>query len=370
MAQRRRFTPEFKRQAVQLLNAGQRPAAEIARELGVPRNRLYKWQKAVAAHGGAFPGSGRQAEPAAELARLKRELARVTEERDILKKSRRVFCEGVPMRYAFIRTHAHIYRVARLCASLAVSRSGYYAWRGRPVSAHAAEDQRLLPVLRHLHQQAREEYGAIKLWRALTRSGVRCGRHRVARLRKLAGLEARRVRRFRVIVEHHQLPPPAPNVLQQRFVTTGLNRVWVGDFTMVATRAGWLYVAVLPDLYSRRVIGWAMSVKPDQQLTLNALAMATHQRRVQPGLIHHSDQGAQYSCLAYQRQLTTLGITPSMSRKGNCYDNAVAESFFSTLKNELGHHQTYRPATTRAERSLRLLKGFIIASDCIRVLTT
>ena len=262
------------------------------------------------------------------------------------------------MRYAFIRTQERTHQVARLCAALAVSRSGYYAWRDRPVSARAADDQRLLPILRHLHQQAREEYGAIKLWRALKQSGVRCGRHRVARLRTLAGLEAKRVRRFRVSVAHHHLPPPAPNVLQQRFVTTALNRVWVGDFTMVATRAGWLYVAVLLDLYSRRVIGWAMSHTPDQQLTLDALAMATRQRRVAPGLIHHSDQGAQYSCLAYQRQLTTLDVTPSMSRKGNCYDNAVAESFFSTLKNECVHHQTYQTRDDASRDIFAYIEGF------------
>ena len=142
--------------------------------------------------------------------------------------------------------------------------------------------------------------------------------------------------------------PPAPNVLRQCLVTTRLHRVWVGDFTHVPTRAGWLYVAVLLDLYSRRVIGWAMRDKPDQQLTLTALAMAIRQRRVQPGLIHHSDQVAQYSCGAYQQRLSALGIMPSMSRKGNCYDNAVAESFFSTLKNELVHHHTYH---TREEAS-------------------
>jgi len=262
------------------------------------------------------------------------------------------------VRYAFIRTQARTHRVTRLCAALAVSRSGYYAWRDRPVSARTAEDQRLLPVLCRLHQQAREEYGAIKLWRAVNERGIRCGRHRVARLRKLAGLEARRIRRFRVIVEHHQLPPPAPNLLQQCFVTTTLNRVWVGDFTHVATRAGWLYVAVLLDLYSRRVIGWAMRAKPDQQLTLEALAMAVRQRRVQPGLIHHSDQGAQYSCLAYQHRLLTLGMTPSMSRKGNCYDNAVAESFFSTLKNELIHHQTYHTREDASREIFAFIEGF------------
>lgn len=262
------------------------------------------------------------------------------------------------MKYAFIRTHEPNYRVTRLCAALTVSRSGYYAWRDRPPSARAVEDQRLLLLLRQLHREMREEYGAIKLWREAIRRGLRCGRHRVARLRKLGRLEAKRVRRFRLIVEHHQLPPPAPNLLQQRFVTTMLNRTWVGDVTMVPTRAGWLYVAVLLDLCSRRVIGWAMRHKPDQQLTLMALAMAVRQRRIRPGLIHHSDQGAQYSCVAYQRQLFTLGITPSMSRKGNCYDNAVAESFFSTLKNELIHHQTYHTREEAGREIFAFIEGF------------
>lgn len=262
------------------------------------------------------------------------------------------------MRYAFIRTQEAHHAVTRLCRALAVSRSGYYAWRDRPPSVRATEDQQLLLALRTLHHEMREQYGAIKLWREATGRGLQCGRHRVARLRKQGGLEARRVRRFRIIVEHHQLPPPAPNVLQQRFEATRLNRIWVGDFTMVATRAGWLYVAVLLDLYSRRAIGWAMSAKPDQQLTLDALAMAVGQRRVQPGLIHHSDQGAQYSGTAYQRQLMSLGMTPSMSRKGNCYDNAVAESFFSTLKNELVHHQTYHTRDEACREIFAFIEGF------------
>jgi len=226
------------------------------------------------------------------------------------------------------------------------------------MSARVVADRRLLPLLRQIHQEMREEYGAIKLWREATARGIRCGRHRVARLRKLGGLETKRMRRFRVIVEHHQLPPPAPNVLQQRFETTGLNRVWVGYFTMVPTRAGWLYVAVLLDLYSRRVIGWAMRSKPDQQLTLDALAMAVRQRHLRPGLIHHSDQGAHYSGLAYQRQLTAFGLTPSMSRKGNCYDNAVAESFLSTLKNELIHHQPYHTQDEASREIFAFIEGF------------
>lgn len=262
------------------------------------------------------------------------------------------------MKYAFIRTHEQTYRVTRLCRALGVSRSGYYAWRDRPPSARALEDQRLLSLLRQLHQETREGYGAVKLWREARRRGIRCGRHRVVRLRKLGRLEARRVRRFRVIVEHHQLPAPAPNVLQQCFLATTLNHIWVGDVTLISTRAGWLYVAVLLDLCSRRVIGWAMQDKPDHQLTLTALAMAVRQRRIRPGLIHHSDQGAQYSCIAYQRQLNAIGITPSMSRKGNCYDNAVAESFFSTLKNELVHHQTYHTREDASREIFAFMEGF------------
>ena len=166
------------------------------------------------------------------------------------------------------------------------------------------------------------------------------------------------MRRFRIIVEHHQLPPPAPHRLQQCFALSPLNRVWVGDITMVPTRAGWLYVAVFLDLCSRRVIGWALRDKPDQELTLTALTMAIRQRRICPGLIHHSDQGAQYSCVAYQQQLIARGITPSRSRKGNCYDNAVAERFFSTLKNELVHHQTYHTREEAGREIFAFIEGF------------
>ena len=262
------------------------------------------------------------------------------------------------MRYAFIRTQEQHHRVARLCRALAVSRSGYYAWRMRRVSARAVEDDLLIGLLRQLHQETREHYGAIKLWREAQARGIRCGRHRVARLRKLAGLQARRVRRFRLIVEHHQFPPPAPNLLRQCFVIPRLNRVWVGDVTHVPTRTGWLYVAVLLDLCSRRVVGWHMSAKPDQELTLTALAMAVRQRSVRPGLIHHSDQGPIYTGVGYQRELAALRITPSMSRKGNCYDNAVAESFFSTLKNELVHHRTYLSREEASREIFAFIEGF------------
>ena len=228
-----------------------------------------------------------------------------------------------------------------MCGVLQVSRSGYYAWRTRPTSARQQANARLLAQMRQLHTQTRERYGAVKLWHALTARGVSCGRHRVARLRRVHGLIARRIRRFRLVVERHQFAPPAPNRLQQRFVAPAANRIWAGDLTAIATRAGWLYLAVLLDLYSRRVIGWAMSATPDKQVAVAALRMAVAQRQPPPWLIHHSDQGALYTSGAYQQVLIQQGLVASMSRKGNCYDNAVVESFFSTLKNELVHDRDY-----------------------------
>ena len=245
------------------------------------------------------------------------------------------------MKYQFITTQGDAHRVERLCAVLGVSRSGYYAWRRRPASAQASANGLLLERMQQLHRQTQARYGAVKMWHALLASGMACGRHRVARLRRMHGLEARRTRRFRMVVEQHQFAPPAPNRLQQVFVAPAVNRIWVGDVTAIATRAGWLYLAVLLDLYSRRVIGWAMSAKPDQHLTIEALRMALVSRRPHRGLIHHTDQGATYTSVAYQHRLAEHGIAASMSRKGNCYDNAVAESFFSTLKNELVHERDY-----------------------------
>jgi transposase InsO family protein len=246
------------------------------------------------------------------------------------------------MRYRFVHAHQAEYRLTRLCQTLSVSRSGYYAWCRRPASARSRANAQLLEHLRQLHRQTKARYGAVKMWHALLAAGIACGRHRVARLRRAHGLEARRTRRFRVVVEQHQFAPPAPNRLHQVFVAPAVNRIWVGDLTAIATRSGWLYLAVLLDLYSRRVIGWAMSAKPDQHLALEALQMALVSRRPHQGLMHHTDQGATYTSVAYQQRLAEHGIAASMSRKGNCYDNAVAESFFSTLKNDLVHERDYQ----------------------------
>ena len=219
-----------------------------------------------------------------------------------------------------------------------VSRAGFYAGRTRGESDRHRRDRALLAHIAHVHEASRQAYGAVKTWRELRARGIACGKHRVERLRRQAGIEARRKRRFRVIVEHHHTAPAAPNLVQRRFQVPAPNRVWVGDITFIRTRAGFLHVAVLRDLYSRRVVGWAMGARPNRPLALNALDMALRTRGPPAGLVHHTDPGPLYRAHAYPERLSASGLQPSMSAKGNAYDNAVAESFFSNLKNELAHH--------------------------------
>jgi putative transposase len=241
------------------------------------------------------------------------------------------------VKYAFIRSQREQFRVTRMCEVLEVSRGGYYEWLERRPSAHAKHEVRLLDHIRQVHYANRQAYGAVKTWRELQRQGVECGKHRVARLRRTHAIQTLRQRRFKLTVEHHYTAPAAPDLVGQHFSTEAPDRVWVGDVTFIRTRAGFLYLAILLDLYARRVVGWSMSHKPDVGLVLGALNMAL-ERRPPAGLIHHTDRGALYSARLYREAMFSRGLRPSMGAKGSAYDNAVAESFFSNLKNELVHH--------------------------------
>jgi putative transposase len=227
-----------------------------------------------------------------------------------------------------------------MCKVLQVSRSGYYGWRDRPESERSRQERALLVQIRRIHESNKQAYGAIKTWRTLRKAGIVCGKNRVARLRSLAGIEARRKRKFRLAYQSRQ-HTAVPNLLRAPFAASGPNKVWMVDVTFIPTRAGWLYLAVLVDLYSRLVVGWSMKERPNQELVNEALMMAVEQRNPEPGIIHHSDQGRLYASTIYTQLLSRSGMVRSMSRKGNCYDNAVAESFFSSLKNELIHHRDY-----------------------------
>lgn len=238
----------------------------------------------------------------------------------------------------FIDEHRNEYPVSTMCHLLHVCRSGFYAWESRPESRRVREDRALLAHIERIHRASREAYGTVKTWKDLNQRGIGCGRNRVARLRKQAGIEARRTRRFRVTTQSRHSYPVAANLLDRAFSVDRPNRVWVGDITFIPTQAGWLYLAILVDLFARRVVGWAMSRYIDRELVTDALAMALERRRPAPGLMHHTDQGRQYATGSYRQRLIAHGISPSMSRKGDCFDNACAESFMSTLKNELTHH--------------------------------
>jgi putative transposase len=242
------------------------------------------------------------------------------------------------VKYSFIRAHEGHFRVASLCRALKVSRSGFYEWHDRPEPRRSTLNRSLLAKIRRVHAENREAYGAVKTWHALLRQGILCGRHRVARLRKLGGIEAKRKRRFRVMTEHHHISAKAPDLLQRQFNSHTPNGAWVGDMTFIRTRTGWLHLAILIDLFSRRVVGWAMNDRPNETLSLAALEMALIHRGPKPGLIHHTDQGVIYRARSYLARLAQFSVLPSMGGKKSAYDNAVAESFFSNLKAELVHH--------------------------------
>lgn len=222
-----------------------------------------------------------------------------------------------------------------MCRVLSVSASGYYGWLKKPKSKRTLANEDLLIDIKRIHVENKEAYGVIKVWKVLKQEGIRCGKNRVARLRQIHGIEAKRKCRFRITTQSRKSQRVEPNLLNRCFNVQEPNRIWLGDVTYIATRTGWLYLAVMIDLYSRKVVGWSMSNENNKQLVINALDMALARRCPKGKIIHHTDRGALYGSDDYVQRLRMNNIVQSMSRKGDCYDNAVAESFFSSLKNEL-----------------------------------
>jgi putative transposase len=239
------------------------------------------------------------------------------------------------VKFGFIRVQKAFHAVKTLCRVLEVSRSGFYAWCRRPASQRAIEDSRLVAEVAAIFDENKRRYGSQRITCELRDDGVRVGRHRVRRLMHQLGLRARRRRRWVRTTDSRHPHPIAPNLLARNFTVDAPNRAWVADITYLPTKMGWLYLAVVIDLFSRAVVGWSMSRRIDGKLTLDALDAALLRRRVEPGLIVHSDRGTQYAATGYQQRLQQRGMICSMSRKGDCWDNAVVESFFATLKIEL-----------------------------------
>jgi len=239
------------------------------------------------------------------------------------------------MKYQFMADHEGEFGIVRMGRVLGVGRSGYYAWLSRPTCERKQANQALVVQINEEYQISRKTYGSPRIHAALQRKGIRCGRNRVARLMHLHGITARKRQKRRPVTTQREVSAvPAPNLLNQDFSTLAPNHTWVSDITYIDTAEGWLYLASVLDLFSRKIVGWAMADRIDSSLVEEAFEMAVLRRYPTPVLMHHSDQGRQYTSQAYQNCLADLQCQVSMSRVGNCYDNAVMESFFGTLKAE------------------------------------
>jgi transposase InsO family protein len=260
------------------------------------------------------------------------------------------------VRYRFIDVHRSEHAVVTMCRVLGVSKAGYYAWRYRAPSERDLSNRRLAVEIRTVHRRSRQTYGSPRVHAELVARGRSVNRKRVERVMRLEGIRAKTKRKFRVTTDSRHGEPIAPNVLQREFAVervAGWDRVWASDITYISTLEGWLYLAVVLDLGSRRVVGWAMRHTLERRIACDALAMAMERRCPEPGVLHHSDRGCQYASGDFRAMLDGAGMTSSMSRKGDCWDNAVVESFFSTLKSELVEDAKW---VTREEARLALFE--------------
>ncbi|WP_218683549.1 IS3 family transposase [Citrobacter braakii] len=326
----KRYPEEFKIEAVkQVVDRGY-SVASVATRLDITTHSLYSWIKK---YGPDSSTNKEQSDAQAEIRRLQKELKRVTDERDIFKKSRGVLRKAVRLRYAFIRDNTCCWPVRLLCRVLDVHPSGFYAWLQQPHSQRHQADLRLTGQIKQFWLESGCVYGYRKIHLDLRDSGQQCGVNRVWRLMKRVGIKAQvgyrspRARKGEASIV-------SPNRLQRQFNPDAPDERWVTDITYIRTHEGWLYLAVVVDLFSRKIIGWSMQPRMTKDIVLNALLMAVWRRNPQKQVLVHSDQGSQYTSHEWQSFLKSHGLEGSMSRRGNCHDNAVAESFFQLLKRE------------------------------------
>ena len=263
------------------------------------------------------------------------------------------------MRFRFIEDRRADYPVRILCDVLGVSPAGYYAWRSRPQSRRSVANRDLVDDIKRVHLDNRGRYGSPRIHAELKAQGRGVGRGRIERLMRRHGIRAimARPRRVRTTDSRHDFPI-APNLLERNFTAVAPNRIWLADITYVETDQGWLYLATVMDLYSRKIVGWAMADHLRAELPLAALKMAISVQRPGAGLIHHSDRGVQYASVDYRKVMHSAGFRASMSRKGDCYDNAPMESFFHTLKTELVHHRDYQTRADAQRDIFAFIEGF------------
>ncbi|WP_369600085.1 IS3 family transposase [Hahella sp. SMD15-11] len=336
---RKRYSEDFKKEALALADSVGISAA--AKDLGLHESQLYNWRsKARQAQG----QSEAEQQLAAENARLKRQLAQQAEELAIFKKGGGVLRQEPEVKYVFMQAHEGEFRLKTMSRVLCVSRSGYYAWRRRQVARSARQQRREATdqAVSEAFWQKKGRYGAPRLVAEMAENGHALNRKTIAKSLQRQGLRARAARKFKATTQSKHNLPVAPNLLEQKFEATAPNQKWVGDITYLWTDEGWLYLAVVIDLFSRMVVGWSMSERMTADLVCNALGMALWRRGMPEGMIVHSDRGSQYCSRDYQKLIRVHNLRCSMSAKGNCYDNACAESFFHSLKVEAIHGEQFR----------------------------
>jgi len=246
------------------------------------------------------------------------------------------------MKYVFIELHRSNFRVSKMCRTLKISRSAFYSWRNRSKSKRELDNEFLLERIKEIHRQSKQIYGSPKIFEELKAQNIQCGKNRVARIMRKNGIKSKRTRKFKATTNSNHRLPIAPNLLNQVFSASKPNEIHVSDITYIPTGEGWLYLAVVIDLYSRQVVGWCMSERATKELVYNAVCQAIVRRKPKPGLIFHSDRGVQYASHKVRDLLKNNNMLQSMSKKGDCYDNAVAESFFAILKTELVYFEKFK----------------------------
>jgi len=257
------------------------------------------------------------------------------------------------MKYEFMQKYYPHFEVKKMAEALQVARSGYYAWMKRKDSLKRRKDLELVEHIKSVYYRSKSIYGSPRVTAQLRREGLQCGKNRVARLMRLNHLQSRKQRKFKATTNSKHSYPVASNLLEQNFSAASPNTIWVADISYIATREGWLYLAVIKDIFTQKVVGWSMDKTMTRKLVIDALQMACARQKPERGLILHSDRGVQYACYEYQMLLKEYGIVCSMSRPGNPYDNAPMESFFSALKTEWAHHYEYK---TRSEAKSSLFE--------------
>ncbi|MFC1482884.1 IS3 family transposase [Candidatus Margulisiibacteriota bacterium] len=347
-----KYDQDFRQEAVELALHSDKSAAQIAKDLGVNEATLYYWIRKNKNRGEdvMVNKNNRKTRDSNEVRKLRKELEDTKLERDNLKKSSGHLLKTTEMKFVFIKHHHSEFPVKKMCQVLKVSKSGFYTWLNRKPSTRQVENNMLLVEIEKVFIKSRKCYGYPRVHKELVEKGMHYNKKRIARLMK-GRFQAKMKKRFKITTHSNHNFPVAPNILKRNFTAEKLNQIWTSDITYIRTDEGWLYLAVILDIFSRKIIGWHMNKRLTKELVIKALNNALRRRNYPTNIIFHSDQGVQYASHEFRKILEVHKFIQSMSNKGNCYDNAITETFFHTLKTEHVYFEQYE-TREKARRSI------------------